>query len=89
MTGVIRSWSDAHGVTAMTWSTCRSHIRNHILRRWSGTAIGDIARIKVKDQVNNMLRRNLADKSAKDILVLFSQIFAEAVDEQLIVRIPA
>jgi hypothetical protein len=51
----IRSWSDAHGVTAMTWSTYSSHIRNHILPQWSGTAIGDIARIKVKGWVNNTL----------------------------------
>ncbi|GGU39962.1 DMT family permease [Lentzea flava] len=80
----IRAWSDAHGVTEMTWSTYSSHIRNHILPRWSGTALGDIARIKVKGWVNNTLRKNLADKSAKDILVLFSQILAEAVDEQLI-----
>jgi integrase len=80
----IRDWSEAHGVTAMTWSTYDSHIRNHILPRWSGTAVGDIERIKVKGWVNKTLRHKLADKSAKDILVLFSMILGEAVDEGLI-----
>lgn len=68
----------------LAWSTYSSHIRNHILPRWSGTALGDIARIKVKTWVNKTLRASLADKSAKDVLVLFSQILAEAVDEGLI-----
>jgi integrase len=80
----IRDWSEAHGVTAMTWSTYDSHIRNHILPRWSGTAVGDIERIKVKGWVNKTLRHKLADKSAKDVLVLFSMILGEAVDEGLI-----
>jgi hypothetical protein len=43
----IRERSQAHGVTAMTWSTYDSHIRNHILPQWSGAALGDISRIKV------------------------------------------
>jgi hypothetical protein len=77
----IRSWSDAHRVADITWATYDSHIRNHILPRWSGTAIGDIARIAVKGWVNKTLRENMADKSAQDILVLFSMILGEAVDE--------
>ena len=39
----IRSWTAAHYVTAITQATYDSHIRNHILPRWSGTALGDIA----------------------------------------------
>jgi integrase len=80
----IRSWSDARYVTATTRATYDSHIRNHILPRWSGTAVGDIARIAVKAWVNNQLRRTLSDKSCQDILVLFSMILGEAVDEGLI-----
>ncbi|PKW19196.1 tyrosine-type recombinase/integrase [Saccharopolyspora spinosa] len=80
----IRAWSDAHRVADVTWATYDSHIRNHILPRWSGTALGDIARIAVKGWVNKTLRANLADKSAQDILVLFSMILGEAVDEGLI-----
>lgn len=80
----IRSWAEAHGVTAMTWSTYDSHLRNHILPHWSGMAVGDIERIQVKGWVNKTLRTKLADKSAKDILVLFSQILGEAVEEGLI-----
>jgi len=80
----IRSWSAAHYVTATTQATYDSHIRNHILPRWSGTALGDIARIAVKGGVNNQLRRTLSDKSCQDILVLFSMILGEAVDEGLI-----
>jgi hypothetical protein len=34
--------------------------------------------------VNKTLRPNMADKSAQDILVLFSTILGEAVDEGLI-----
>ncbi|MEV6716203.1 tyrosine-type recombinase/integrase [Lentzea sp. NPDC051208] len=84
----IRVWSEAHSVAAMTWSTYDSHIRNHILPRWSGTAVGDIERIKVKGWVNKTLRQNLADKSVKDILVLFSMILGEAVEEGLLTLNP-
>ncbi len=80
----IRSWTQAHFVTATTSATYDSHIRNHVLPRWSGTALGDIQRIAVKGWVNNQLRRTLADKSCQDILVLFSMILGEAVDEGLI-----
>ena len=80
----IRNWSQAHYVTDTTRATYDSHIRNHILPRWSGTAVGDIARIAVKGWVNNQLRRTLSDKSCQDILVLFSMILGEAVDEGLI-----
>lgn len=80
----IRAWSDAHRVADITWATYDSHIRNHILPRWSGTALGDIQRIAVKGWVNKTLRPNMADKSAQDILVLFSMILGEAVDEGLI-----
>lgn len=80
----IRSWSDAHHVTATTRATYDSHIRKHILPRWSGTALGDIARIAIKGWVNNQLRKALSDKSCQDIRVLFSMILAEAVDEGLI-----
>lgn len=80
----IRSWYDAHHVTATTQATYDSHIRNHILPRWSGTALGDIARIAIKGWVNNQLRRALSDKSCQDILVLFSMILGEAVDEGLL-----
>jgi len=80
----IRCWSDAHHVTATTWGTYDSHIRNHILPRWSGTPLGDIQRIAVKGWVNQTLRATLSDKSCQDILVLFSMILGEAVDEGLI-----
>lgn len=80
----IRVWSDAHHVADVTAATYDSHIRNHILPRWSGTALGDIARIAVKGWVNKKLRTRLSDKSAKDILVLFSMILTEAVDEGLL-----
>lgn len=80
----IRASSDAHRVADITWATYDSHIRNHILRRWSGTTLGDIARIAVKGWVNKKLRPNMAEKSAQDILVLFSMILGEAVDEGLI-----
>jgi hypothetical protein len=49
-----------------------------------GTALGDIKRIAVKAWVNKMLRADLADKSAQDVLVLFSMIIGEAVDEGII-----
>ncbi|MEJ3654062.1 tyrosine-type recombinase/integrase [Actinomycetes bacterium KLBMP 9759] len=77
----IRSWTAAHYVSGITSATYDSHIRNHILPRWSGTPLGDIQRIAVKGWVNNQLRRTLADKSCQDILVLFSMILGEAVDE--------
>lgn len=80
----IRQWSDAHRVADITWATYDSHIRNHILPRWSGSAVGDIARIAVKGWVNKTLRPKLSDKSTQDILVLFSMILGEAVDEGLI-----
>nr|WP_281290412.1 hypothetical protein [Pseudonocardia cypriaca] len=80
----MRNWSRAHYVTDTTRATYDSHIRNHILPRWSGTPVGDIARIAVKGWVNNQLRRTLSDKSCQDILVLFSMILGEAVDEGLI-----
>jgi hypothetical protein len=47
----IRVWSDAHHVSDSTWAKYDGHIRNHILTRWSGTALGDIARITVKGWV--------------------------------------
>jgi integrase len=84
----IRSWSDAHRVADITWATYDSHIRNHILPRWSGTALGDIKRIAVKAWVNKMLRTDLADKSAQDVLVLFSMVIGEAVDEGIIASNP-
>ncbi|MFF0146009.1 site-specific recombinase XerD [Amycolatopsis sulphurea] len=76
----IRQWSDAHRVADITWATYDSHI----LPRWSGTPVGTIARIAVKGWVNKTLRPNMADKSTQDILVLFSMILGEAVDEGLI-----
>ena len=79
----IRAWSDAHHAADVTLATYDSHIRNHILPRWSGTPLGDIARIEVKGWVNKKLRPNLADKTVQDILVLFSMILGEAVDEGL------
>lgn len=80
----IRQWSDAHHVSDSTWAKYDGHIRNHILPRWSGTALGDIARIAVKGWVNKTLRANLGDKTVQDILILFSMIVGEAVDEGLI-----
>lgn len=80
----IREWSHAHRVAHITWATYDSHIRNHILPRWSGTALGDIRRIAVKGWVNTTLRPNMSDKRSQDILVLFSMILGEAVDEGLI-----
>lgn len=80
----IQVWSEANHVSDTTWTTYESHIRNHILPRWSGTAIGDIKRIMVKGWVNKTLRKNLADRSVRDIVVLFSMILSEAVDEELI-----
>jgi hypothetical protein len=44
----IRSWTTAHYVSGITRATYDSHIRNHILPRWSGTPLGDIQRIAVK-----------------------------------------
>ncbi|KAA5832080.1 hypothetical protein F1721_18140 [Saccharopolyspora hirsuta] len=61
----IRAWSDAQSVSDVTWATYQSHIRNHILPRWSGTALGDITRIAAKGWVNKKLRPNMADKSAR------------------------
>ena len=71
-------------VTSGTWAKYESHIRNHILTRWSGTAVGDITRIKVKGWVNKILRPNMSDDTAQDILILFLMILGEAVDEGLI-----
>lgn len=76
----IRAWSDAHRVAEVTWATYDSHS----LPRWSGAALGDIAQVAVKGWVNKKLRPNMVDKSALDILVLFSMILGEAVDEGLI-----
>lgn len=80
----IRAWSDAHHVSDITWATYDSHIRNHILPRWSGTSLGDIQRMAVKGWVNKTLRPNLSDRSVKDVLILFSMILGEAVDEGMI-----
>lgn len=80
----IRVWSDAHHVSTTTWSTYDSHIRNHILPRWTGTALGDVQRMLVKSWANKTLRPSLADKSVQDIIILFSMILGEAVDEGLI-----
>jgi integrase len=80
----IRMWSDAHHVSEGTWIKYDSHIRCHILPRWTGTALGDIQRIVVKGWVNKTLRPNLASKTIQDIMVLFSMILGEAVDEGLI-----
>ncbi|MGW5053918.1 tyrosine-type recombinase/integrase [Actinokineospora sp. NPDC004072] len=84
----IRAWTAARAVSAVTAATYDSHIRNHILPRWSGTALGAITRIAVKGWVNKTLKAALADKSAKDVLVLFSMILGEAVDEELIAANP-
>jgi integrase len=80
----IRIWSDAHHVGDATWATYDSHIRNHILPRWTGTALGDIQRILVKGWINKTLRTKLADKTVQDVIILFSMILGEAVDEGLI-----
>ncbi|MFD4636992.1 tyrosine-type recombinase/integrase [Lentzea sp. NPDC058436] len=80
----IRQWSDAQNVKLKTWETYDSQLRNHILPFWSGTALGDIQRIRVKGWVNKTLRAKLADTSARLVVVLFSQIIGEAVDEGLI-----
>jgi integrase len=80
----IRAWTDAQHLTGGTWAKYDSHIRNHILTRWSGTTVGDITRINVKGWVNKTLRANLADKTTQDILILFSMILGEATDEGLI-----
>ncbi|MET9232216.1 tyrosine-type recombinase/integrase [Lentzea sp. NPDC003310] len=80
----IRQWSDAQNVSLKTWETYDSQLRNHILPFWSGTALGDIQRIRVKGWVNKVLRTKLADASARLVVVLFSQIIGEAVDEGLI-----
>lgn len=80
----IRVWSDAHHVSTTTWSTYDSHIRNHILPRWTGTALGEVQRMLVKSWANKTLRACLADKSVQDIIILFSTILGEAVDEGLI-----
>jgi integrase len=80
----VRQWSDAHRVGDVTWATYSSHINNHILPRWTGSALGDVVRIGVKGWVNRDLRPRMADRSAQDVLVVFSMIMAEAVDEGLI-----
>jgi hypothetical protein len=38
----IRTWTDAHHVSDTTWTKYDSPIRNHILPRWTDTALGDI-----------------------------------------------
>lgn len=48
------------------------------------TALGDIQRTIVKGWVNKTLRPSLGDRSVKDVLILFSMILGEAVDEGMI-----
>jgi integrase len=80
----IRAWTAAHGVSGGTWAKYDSHIRIHILTKWSGTALGEINRLAVKGWVNKTLRPKLGDKTVQDILILFSMILGEAVEEGLI-----
>jgi integrase len=76
-------WSQAHDVSAITWRTYDSHLRNHILPRFADMALGDVQRITVKAWVKT-LRRTLAEKSVADVAGLLSMILGEAVDEGLI-----
>ena len=79
----VHIWSQAHDVSAITWNTYHSHLRNHILPRFAEMTLGDVQRITVKAWVK-ALRRHLAEKSVSDVAGLFSMILGEAVDEGLL-----
>jgi hypothetical protein len=79
----VEAWSQAHHVSAVTWSTYQSHLRNHILPRFADMALGEVQRMTVKAWVKT-LRATLAEKSVADVAGLLSMILGEAVDEGLI-----
>jgi integrase len=79
----IRRWSDAHEVGAATWAKYDSHLRNHILPRFGGMALGEVNRMTVKGWVKR-LRRSLAEPTVIDVLSLLSMVLGEAVEEGLI-----
>jgi integrase len=76
-------WCEAHDVSEGTWAKYRSHLRNHILPKFGDTPLGELSRIRIKAWVK-ALRRHLSDATTADVIILFSMILREAVEEDLI-----
>lgn len=79
----VREWVQAHDVSAVTWATYDSHLRNHILPRFADTELGELTRMVIKVWAKQ-LRRSLGERSVADVIGLLSRILGEAVDEGLI-----
>lgn len=76
-------WCEAHDVSEGTWLKYRSHLRNHILPKFGDMPLGELSRIRIKAWVKT-LRRQLCDATTADVIILFSMILGEAVEENLI-----
>ncbi|MFB9902853.1 hypothetical protein [Allokutzneria oryzae] len=69
----IGEWSEAHDVSEGTWAEYNSHLRNHVLPRFTDVALGEVTRIAAKGWVKK-LRRSLAESTVRDVVTLFSMI---------------
>ena len=76
-------WVGTLDVEPRTEENYRGYLRNHILPRWGGTALGEIGALAVTAWVKQ-LRRDYAAATVATIVCVFSMILDDAVDERLI-----
>jgi integrase len=79
----VEVWSQALNVSAITWNTYQSHLRNHILPRFADMPLSQIQRMTVKAWVKT-LRGTLSERSVGDVAGLLSMVLGEAVEEGLL-----
>lgn len=78
-------WLDTIDVGKRTEENYRSRLTNHILPRWTETALIDISTTKVAAWAKQLRRCGLAEVTVSDILKQFTLMLADAVEDR---RIP-
>jgi integrase len=77
-------WLEALDVAEATESQYRCLVRNHILPRWGGSAVGDISGMDVQVWARQVRRAGYAESTVSTIVKILSMMLADAVEERLI-----
>jgi integrase len=77
-------WCEALDVAPATYAQYRSLINNHILPRWSTTALNELSGTAINVWASSLRRGGYADSTVVTIVKVLSMMLADAAQERLI-----
>jgi integrase len=79
-----RSWCESLDVAPATYAQYASLINNHILARWSSTALNELSGTAINVWASSLRRSGYADSTVATIVKVLSMMLADAAQERLI-----